>query len=70
MLHYSSAKTFISIVRRAHAGRHGPTICLAGPEGQAAAVRLQRRRSSEREFCLLKGIAEGTYNTRHAEAAA
>ena len=25
--------------------------------------------SREREFCLLKGIAEGTYNTRHAEAA-
>ena len=24
---------------------------------------------SEREFCLLKGIAEGTYNTKHAEAA-
>ena len=23
----------------------------------------------EREFCLLKGIAEGTYNTKHAEAA-
>ena len=23
----------------------------------------------EREFCLLKGIAEGTYNSKHAEAA-
>ena len=23
----------------------------------------------ERGFCLLKGIAEGTYNTKHAEAA-
>ena len=23
----------------------------------------------EREFCLLNGIAEGTYNTKHAEAA-
>ena len=23
----------------------------------------------EREFCLLKGNAEGTYNTKHAEAA-
>jgi len=23
----------------------------------------------DREFCLLKGIAEGTYNTKHAEAA-
>jgi len=23
----------------------------------------------EREFCLLKGIAEGTYSTKHAEAA-
>ena len=23
----------------------------------------------ERGFCLLKGIAEGTYNSKHAEAA-
>ena len=23
----------------------------------------------EREFCLLKGIAEGTYKSKHAEAA-
>ena len=26
-------------------------------------------RRLEREACLLKGIAEGTYNTKHAEAA-
>jgi len=27
------------------------------------------RKALEREFRLLKGIAEGTYNTKHAEAA-
>ena len=27
------------------------------------------RREREREFRLLKGIAEGTYKTKHAEAA-
>ena len=27
------------------------------------------REASRRVFCLLKGIAEGTYNTKHAEAA-
>ena len=26
-------------------------------------------RGHKREFCLLKGIAEGTYNSKHAEAA-
>ena len=30
---------------------------------------LGAERYREREFCLLKGIAEGTYNTKHAEAA-
>jgi hypothetical protein len=25
--------------------------------------------NKERGFCLLKGIAEGTYNSKHAEAA-
>ena len=29
----------------------------------------ERERERERGFCLLKGIAEGTYNTKHAEAA-
>jgi hypothetical protein len=30
---------------------------------------LQQLQHFERGFCLLKGIAEGTYNTKHAEAA-
>ena len=29
----------------------------------------ERERERERGFCLLKGIAEGTYQTKHAEAA-
>ena len=29
----------------------------------------ERSRAPNWEFCLLKGIAEGTYNTKHAEAA-
>ena len=30
---------------------------------------IKREFESERGFCLLKGIAEGTYNSKHAEAA-
>ena len=34
------------------------------------ACELERVRSGgEREFCLLEGIAEGAYNTKHAEVA-
>ena len=34
-----------------------------------ASSKLPERGGPQREFCLLKGIAEGTYNTKHAEAA-
>ena len=47
----------------AAAGDSAPAESRAGAGPGAVA---QRR---EREFRLLKGIAEGTYNTKHAEAA-
>jgi hypothetical protein len=52
-------------------GGKGGHACGVRAQEAAAPVRRQRRGETggEREFCLLKGIAEGTYNTKHAEAA-
>ena len=36
---------------------------------QNVSVLAKYRCINERGFCLLKGIAEGTYNSKHAEAA-
>ena len=44
------------------------TTFMSVSELKAQRLRLPSLRE-ERGFCLLKGIAEGTYNTKHAEAA-
>jgi len=46
---------------------HAPwPVC---PGAELDALTIYNLFECERGFCLLKGIAEGTYNSKHAEAA-
>jgi len=57
---------------RGEAPRPGVWCAHGAPHGDKARLGWGSALSEgvvEREFCLLKGIAEGTYNTKHAEAA-
>jgi hypothetical protein len=45
-------------------------VCCTGPGGPLIVdPETLSFPDFERGFCLLKGIAEGTYNSKHAEAA-
>ena len=55
-----------------HQPDHRPPPLARTPARGAAVLAMPWKpapRTHERWFCLLKGIAEGTYNSKHAEAA-
>ena len=45
------------------------SLCMAPRVSVREALFIERERGKERGVCLLKGNAEGTYKTKHAEAA-